>query len=245
MVNAVILAGDREENGGSKALMMILSKYMIEYVIDSLRESGCVRQIYVVGNEELKDKVGNLVDGWIEAGGGIMDNIRRGVELIGDLETPCIISTSDIPMVKGEAIRDFVEKCQLRSIDFGYPIIDKRLNVEKYPDVKRTYVKMKEGTYTGGNIVYFNPKIVENCTRRAEQLIEYRKKPLKMGRVLGFTFLIRLALGNLSISKVEDKIQRMFDIHGEAILTNYPEIGNDVDKPSDVEFVNKHMEKLA
>lgn len=245
MVNAVILAGDKEENGGSKALMRISSKYMIEYVISSLRESGCVSQIYVVGNEEIRDKVGNLVDGWVEASGGIMDNIRRGVELIGDHETPCVISTSDIPMVKGEAIRDFVERCQLKSIDLGYPIIDKRLNDEKYPDVKRTYVKMKEGTYTGGNIVYFNPKVVENCTRKAEQLIEYRKHPLKMGKVLGFAFLIRLVIGNLPIGKVEDKVLKMFGIRGEAILTDYPEIGNDVDKPSDVEFVNKHMDKLA
>lgn len=245
MVNAVILAGDKGENGESKASMTIASRYMIEYVISSLRESGCIGLIYVVGQEKLKDKVGNLVDGWIEAGEGIMDNIRRGVEVMGDLETPCIIATSDIPMVKGEAIRDFVEKCQVKSIDFGYPIIDKKLNDQKYPDVKRTYVKMKEGTYTGGNIVYFNPKIVENCTRKAEQLIEYRKNPLKMGRVLGFTFLIRLAIGNLTISKVQDKIEKMFNIKGEAILTEYPEIGNDVDKPSDVEFVNKHMNKLA
>lgn len=245
MVNAVILAGDSEENGVSKALRLIASRYMIEYVISSLRESECVGKIYVVGDENLKEKIEYLVDGWIKACGGIMENIRHSVEIMGDLETPCIIVTSDIPMVKGEAIRDFVEKCQLESIDLGYPIIDKKLNDQKYPDVKRTYVKLKEGTYTGGNIVYFNPKIVENCTRKAEQLIEYRKNPLKMGRILGFTFLIRLLLGRLPISKVEDKIQKMFDIRGSAILTDYPEIGNDVDKPSDIEFVNKYLDKLA
>lgn len=245
MVNAVILAGDSEENGVSKALKVIASRYMIEYVINSLRESGCVGRIYVVGDENLKKNVGHLVDGWIDACGGIMENIRHSVEVMGDFETPCIIATSDIPMVKGEAIRDFVEKCQSRNIDLGYPIIDKRLNDEKYPEVKRTYVKMKEGTYTGGNIVYFNPKIVDNCTKKAEQLIEYRKNPLKMGRVFGFTFLIRLALGRLPISKVEDKVQRMFNVRGSAILTDYPEIGNDVDKPSDVEFANKHLNKLA
>lgn len=245
MLNAVILAGDRDENGLSKAMRKIASRYMIEYVISSLRESGCVARIYVVGDNVLREKIGNLVDGWIEASGGIMDNLRRAVSVIGDMETPCIIATSDIPMVKGEAIKDFVEKCSQDSIDVGYPIIDKKLNDEKYPDVKRTYVKMKEGTYTGGNIIYLNPKIVENCTKKAEQLIKFRKKPLKMGRVLGFTFLIRLALGNLPISKVEDKIQSMFEVRGRAILTDYPELGNDVDKPSDIEFVKKYIDKLA
>jgi hypothetical protein len=66
-----------------------------------------------------------------------------------------------------------------------------------------------------------------------------------MGRVLGFTFLIRLLMGNLPISRVEDKIQKMFNVRGNAILTDFPEIGNDVDKPSDIEFVNKHMNKTA
>lgn len=95
--------------------------------------------------------------------------------------------------------------------------------------------------YTGGNIVYMNPKVAENCTKKAEQLIEYRKKPLKMGRVLGFSFLLRLALGILPVKDVEDKIGKMFQVKGAAIATIYPEIGNDVDKDSDIEFVNKYI----
>jgi GTP:adenosylcobinamide-phosphate guanylyltransferase len=245
MVNAVILAGDRGEDGNSKALIKISSKYMVEYVIESLRNSGCVNKLYIVGDETLRSKVGGLADGWVKPCGSILDNVRGSVEAMGDYENPCIIATSDIPMVKGEAIRDFVERCENKSIDIGYPIIDKKLNDEKYPDVKRTYVKLKEGTFTGGNIIYFNPRIVDNCTRKAEQLVEYRKNPLKMGRVLGFTFLVRLLMGNLPISKVEDKIQKMFNVRGSAILTDFPEIGNDVDKPSDLEFVNKHMDITA
>jgi GTP:adenosylcobinamide-phosphate guanylyltransferase len=241
MVNAVVLAGDSGQEGRSKALIKIASKNMVEYIIESLRKSGCVSNIYIVGDDHIKKEVGHLVDGFIKSGQGIMDNIRRSIEHIGDYKTPCIICTSDIPMVKGEAIRDFVENCQNKAIDVGYPIIDKRLNDEKYPDVKRTYVKMKEGTYTGGNIVYFNPNIVDRCTRKAEKLVEYRKNPLKMGRVLGFTFLLRLAMGMLSIPAVEKKIKQMFNVKGTAIITDYPEIGNDVDKPSDIEFVNKHM----
>lgn len=245
MVNAIILAGDRGENGRPKALLKIASSYMVEYVIESLRNSGCVNKIYIVGDEILKEEVGHLVDGYIKSGGEILDNLSIAIREIGDLNTPCIISTSDIPMVKGEAIRDFVDKCEALDVDLGYPIIDKKLNDEKYPDVKRTYVKLKDGTFTGGNIIYFNPQIVEKFTEKAALLVKYRKNPLKMGKVLGFTFLLRLALGILSIPSVEDKIGEMFGIRGGAVLTDYPEIGNDVDKPSDIEFVNKYLNKIA
>ncbi|EYE89786.1 hypothetical protein Q428_00365 [Fervidicella metallireducens AeB] len=245
MVNALILSGDRGEDGKSKALLKISSRYMVEYVIDSLKQSGCVNRIFIVGDEVLKKEIGHLVDGIVEPGNSIIENIRKGIEEIGDYKTPLIVCTSDIPMVNGEAIRDFVDRCREKGLELGYPIIDKRLNDEKYPEVKRTYVKMKEGTFTGGNILYMHPSIVERCTEKADKLVEYRKKPFKMGKVLGFTFLLRLAIGMLSIPAVEKKIYEMFSVKGSAIDTPYPEIGNDVDKADDVEFVLKHINKTA
>lgn len=241
MVNALILAGDEDSNGQPKALLKIKSMYMIEYVINALRESGVISKIYVTGNEILNEKISDIVDGFIKSNGSIMNNIRNSIKQIGDYNTPILICTSDIPMVKGEAIRDFVKRCEEMRLDVGYPIIDKRLNDDKYPDVKRTYVKMKEGVYTGGNIIYMNPKVADNCTKKAEQLIEYRKKPLKMGQVLGFSFLLRLAFGMLPVKDVEKKICSMFQVKGAAIATPYPEIGNDVDKEADIDFVNKYI----
>ena len=241
MVNALILAGDRGEEGYSKALLKIKGRFMIEYLIDALKSSNTVKNIYVVGDEVLREMIKNYYDGYILSNGEMLENIKKGIREIGDYDTPVLICTADIPLVSGEAIRDFVVECENKDIDVGYPIIDKSLNDEKYPDVKRTYVKLKEGTFTGGNIVYLNPKVIERATEKAAELIAYRKKPLKMGQVLGVTFLLRLALGVLTIEAVERKVCDMFDIRGRAILTKYPEIGNDVDKIEDIEFVNRYL----
>lgn len=241
MVNALILAGDKNESGKPKALLEIAKKYMIEYLIQSLKNSGCISKIYVVGNELLNQAIGHEVDGVIKPGGSIISNLKCGIETIGDYNSPVIICTSDIPMVTGEAIKDLVEKSVSSGLDFIYPIIDKKLNDEKYPEVKRTYVKIKEGTFTGGNIIYMNPKIIDRVTNKAELLIKYRKKPFKMGQVLGFIFLIKLILGKVSIPSARIKVNEMFGIRADALLTKYPEIGNDVDKPSDIEFVSKYL----
>lgn len=241
MVNAVIVSGDRGEDGYPKALIKIGSKYMVEYLITALRDSGCVDKIYMVGDEILEKKLGASVDGYVSSGTSIPNNLIRGVKAINDYERGCIVCTSDIPMVKGDAIRDFVETCQKRKLELGYPIIDKKLNDNKYPEVKRTYVKMKEGTFTGGNIIYIDPKIAERCEEKAEEFVKYRKKPLKLGRILGISFLLRLSLGILTIEAVEKKMRKIFDLYGSAVITQYPEIGNDVDKPGDIEFVNKYL----
>ncbi|MCX7951006.1 MAG: nucleotidyltransferase family protein [Clostridiales bacterium] len=241
MVNAVILAGDKGDKGVSKALLKIGNRYMVEYIIESLKKSNCVSKIYMVADENVKNVILDKVDGYIKPAGDIIDNIKSAAKQINDDNTPLIICTADIPLVSSEAIYDFVKTCIDKKIDVGYPIIDKKLNDEKYPDVRRTYVKMKDGTYTGGNIVYIHPRAIENCTNKAKELVEYRKKPLKMGQTLGFTFLIRLALGVLTISAVEKKIADMFNVNGIAIKTKYPEIGNDVDKEEDIVFVEKYL----
>lgn len=241
MVNAVILAGDKGDKGVSKALLKIGNRYMVEYIIQSLKKSNCVSKIYMVADENVKNVILDEVDGYIKPAGDIIDNIKSATKQINDDNTPLIICTADIPLVSSEAIHDFVKTCIDKKIDVGYPIIDKKLNDEKYPDVRRTYVKMKDGTYTGGNIVYIHPRAIENCTKKAKELVEYRKKPLKMGQTLGFTFLIRLALGVLTISAVEKKIADMFNVNGVAIKTKYPEIGNDVDKEEDIVFVEKYL----
>ncbi|KRQ87778.1 Bifunctional protein GlmU [Caloramator mitchellensis] len=241
MVNALILAGDRGEEGYSKALLKIKGKFMVEYLIDALKASGTIKNIYVAGDEVLREMIKNLYDGYILSDGEMLENIKKSIKEIADYETPVLICTADIPLVSGEAIKDFVAECENKSIDLGYPIIDKILNDEKYPDVKRTYVKLKEGTFTGGNLIYLNPNVIERATEKAAELIAYRKNPLKMGKVLGISFLIRLALGMLSLESVEKKICDMFDVKGKAILTKYPEIGNDVDKIEDIEFVNRYL----
>lgn len=241
MLNALILAGDRGEDGRSKALIKIGSRNMIEYVIESLRDSGCIDKVYIIGEELLRHELEGKADGFIKAGNGLLDNLKKGISELKDPEAACLVCTCDIPMVKGEAIRDFIERCQEGNIDLGYPVINKSLNDSKYPDVKRTYVRLKEGTFTGGNMIYINPQIVNKISEKIEKLVEYRKKPLKMGRTLGFMFLVKLALGRLSISAVERKAYETFEIRGKAIQTIYPEIGNDVDKPSDVEFVKRYL----
>lgn len=241
MVNAVVLAGDCEDNGNSKALIKISSKYMVEYVIESLRNSGCVDRILIVGHDALKEKVGDKVDEFVQARGDILDNAMAAANSAGKDGMPFIICTSDIPMVKGEAIRDFVEECRDRNLEFGYPIIDKRLNDLKYPTVKRTYVKMKGGTYTGGNVLYLKPRIINIFKDKARFIIKNRKKPLKMGRVLGFTFLVKLAMGRLSVESVESWLYKKFKVRCGAVITQYPEIGNDVDKASDFEFVKNYI----
>lgn len=241
MLNAIVLAGDNARDNGSKAFIKIKDRYMIEYIIDSLRYSKYINRIVAVGPKGLLDDcLGQRIDGAVECRDSIIKNVRAGIDYLNE-NSHVLVCTSDIPMVTSRAIDDFTEQCIARNVDVGYPIIEKSLNDTKYPDVKRTYVKMRDGTYTGGNILYINPSVISSCYDMAEELVKNRKNAIKMGRVLGIPVLAELTMGILSIETVENRVNKMFGINARAIKTLYPEIGNDVDKACDVDFVNKYI----
>ena len=87
----------------------------------------------------------------------------------------------------------------------------------------------------------FNPAIKDKCKDFVEKMLEYRKSPAKMAGLLGFAFLLRLALGILTINAIERKCESLLGIRGAAIISPYPEISNDVDRLSDLEFIEKYI----
>jgi GTP:adenosylcobinamide-phosphate guanylyltransferase len=245
MLNAIILAGDNEDGHsaleGNKALMLIDDKPMIEYIIDALRAAPHVGKIAVVGPaEKLGPVIGDKVDYIIPQGSSMLENASRGIETFASDEHVLIL-TSDIPMITPEAIEDFIKRSEDVKADFCYPVVNKEINEKRFPGVKRTYVKLKDGTFTGGNIIYISPAVFKRCKDFAEKLIESRKEPIKTARLLGIGLLIKLVLGIGTIRQIEQRFGQILNITAKAIISDYPEIGNDVDKPDGIEMVIKYF----
>ena len=119
------------------------------------------------------------------------------------------------------------------------PLLKRSINEGKYPGAERTYVHLKEGEFTGGNIVLLKPEIVEPRVGLAEQLIDLRKKPLSLCRFIGMGFVLKYLCGRLTVEEAAERFSRLLDIKALAVNCMYPEIGMDVDKPSDLELVEQ------
>ena len=244
-MNAIILAGEKKGERANaienKALLRINGKYMIEYVLDSLKKVPQIDKIVVVGDKvQLTQAIGSKADYIIQGTGSIVDNAIKGLDHLSG-EKEILLLTCDIPMITPEALEHFIKSAREKNADLCYSIVEKSLNDEKYPEVKRTYAKLKEGQFTGGNVFYFNPEIKDRCKDFVDQMLRYRKSPAKMAQILGFAFLIKLALGVLTIDSIKKKCDKLMNINAEVVISPYPEIGNDVDKPSDIEFVKKYL----
>lgn len=243
MYDAIVLAGGenaRLRGYGTtayEALIEINGQPMVLFVVQALADSPRVDRIFVVGPAEALGRYRFPGRTRVVPGGStIIDTIQRGMQAL-EHQRKVLVVTADIPMLTPAAIDDFIRRCQEKEADLYYPIVRRDINERLYPGTKRTYVKFREGTFTGGNIFLVNPAIVPRCLRQAERLIAYRKKPFQLARILGWGFVCRFLLGCLDLQSVEKRVEELLGIQGAVIQSPYPEVGIDVDKPSDLEMV--------
>jgi len=243
-VNVILLAGAANTGplkdvspATNEALVDIGGKPMVQYVVDGLRQSKEVRRIAIVAPPgELEPHVQGDNLEFVASGSHIIDNIVRAYKVLPKDEQ-LLIATCDIPLITGEVIDGLIALCRQKPADIYYPIVEKSINDEKFPTMKRTYVTLKEGVYTGGNLFVVNPTVVERTAPMARKFLDYRKSPLKMVNLLGLGFLLRyIVFKNLGLVELEAKLSQMWDIRGAVIICPYPEVGVDVDKPSDLEL---------
>ena len=240
-VDAVILAGggEIEPGTGVKGMLNIGSRMMEEYVIEALDKSKYIDQIVLVGPEAMKENC--MIQGLLFAlpGNTILESFSNGLEALNGSQAWILACTGDIPFLTSEAVDDFIDQCREREADFYYPIIRRETAEERFPNAKRTYASLRDGTFTGGNLFLLRRGIVERCLSVAAEFIKYRKNPAALARLVGFGMLCKYFFGQLSIAEAERRVSQLVGARGSAVITSYAEIGVDVDKPSDLELAKE------
>jgi len=240
---AVILAGGTNSpemtsaTGQSvRALVQIAGKTMLDYIVTALVNSGSIGEIVVVGlvPADLRYRV-------IAPGDTLVENLFSGIDAVtagGNV----LIVTADIPFITAEGIDDFVEKSTSTHATLCYPIISMDEYNKRFPGLKRTTLKTKEGTFTGGNIMLVDAQGLQSNKQVIQDAYAARKSVTKLGAQLGFPLLMRvlfsqlIAPSMLSLQHLEAGVSRLIGngATAKAIVTPYAEIGTDVDKPEDV-----------
>ncbi|HHY09515.1 MAG TPA: NTP transferase domain-containing protein [Firmicutes bacterium] len=243
-VDAVVLAGALNDGKLAEAspekweaVIPIHGKPMVNYVIEVLQALPRVENLVVVGPAEIEK---HLPPGTrlVECGKSLVENVFLGVEALAG-ENKVLLVSSDIPFIHTEAMDDFLDRCSELERDIYYPLVSKESNEQVYPETVRTYFKLKEGTFTGGNILLAAPQAIAGSREIMTQVIFQRKKPWKIIGILGCMFLIKLLMSRLSLSEIEKRAQEILGYSGALMITPYPEIGTDVDKPADLELAQK------
>ena len=243
-MDALILAGRKDINTlenhhklKNKALLMINSIPMIEYVVNALNQAQEVQNIVVVGPQfDLAPHIQKKVHSIIESTDSIIENIKIGIDYINN-DQKIIVLTSDIPLITGEMIDRFIKKCQGYEAFLYYPFISKENILEKYPKTIRSYAKLKEGFFCGGNLVIFSRILFEKNKLLLDDLYQKRKDVKKYITLLGMKFMVKYLLQSLTIKEIEDRATEIVGYPVRGIMVGDPEMMIDLDKLGDYELI--------
>lgn len=242
-VNAVVLAGGangpemRAATGvTNRALTPLGGRTMLDRVTAALHQAESVGGIFAVG-----DVPAGPHHAPVPGGETLLDNLLAGVRAAQEGDARLLISTSDIPFLTPEAVDDFVVRAAPLGADLCCSYVPLARCRERFPDLKRTAIKLREGRFTLGNLMLIDPRFLEAHQAIITRAYDARKSPVRVARLLGGGLLVRLLLAQcvspslLTVPALEGAVSRL--IGGgrvAAVRSEYPEIGTDVDKPDDV-----------
>jgi GTP:adenosylcobinamide-phosphate guanylyltransferase len=222
-----------------KGLLEIGGQPMAAHVLQALKAGGVGRIVYVGQTVPALER---LIDIHIPAKGKMLENLQAGLQPL--LHEPrVLVATADIPLLTPQAVQDVLHRDS--GLGLVYPVVPKHAAEAQFPGGKRTYARLREGTFTGGNLFLLEPRLVGQFLPKLEYVLDNRKNVLRLAAMFGLGALCKLLLGQLTVAELEQTISRILGVPAKALMSEYAEIGFDVDKPEDLVLVKEKLSTSA
>ncbi len=226
--------------GLPKAMLMIEGKPMIQWVLDSLSQAKGIDQVVLVGLDEkypvsyarklsrLKDH-GDMVSNMVAAAKFLLEN--------GATHTQAIILASDVPAITPAMVEWMVAQLDGSTSDITYTVVTQSVMEQRYPESRRSYIKLKDVTVCGGDMNAINIHTINYDNPIWRELVEQRKNALKQAALIGFDTLFLLLIRAVTLKQLEARVCKRLGINGKLIVSPYAETGMDVDKPFQLKII--------
>jgi GTP:adenosylcobinamide-phosphate guanylyltransferase len=252
MIDAVVLAGGPQDGvallepgAPNKAFVEIGGVTLVGRVLAALRGTASVGRIVVVappsvqGHRDLA-----RADELRPDGVRIVESLRNGLAGFPQ-DAGLLIVASDLPVLTPSAVEDFVTGVNALGADIVYGCVEKRVHMQRFPEVPHTWARMADGTFCGGGIVAMKPRSWPMLERFIERLGAARKHPLKLASLFGWDVLTRFAIGRLTVAQAEARAATLLDAPVRAFVSPYPETAVNVDRPSDVALARRLVSRAS
>ncbi|CAI3949089.1 Molybdopterin-guanine dinucleotide biosynthesis protein A (MobA) (PDB:1E5K) (PUBMED:32239579) [Commensalibacter communis] len=248
-VNALILAGSREgqqdplakqAHVSHKAILPILGRPMIEYVVQALSKLSNINKIAVT--IEQRSIVQDILPEYIQylpAALGPSDSVIQAIETLG---TPLLVTTADNPLLQPEWISHFLKEAELTKCDIAVGIALREQIETDVPNTRRTYIKLADGSFSGCNLFLFRTPQSIQVAKLWQKLEKHRKRPVKMSYLLGYKIILRYLIKCLTRNALKKRIYKLTKAKTHFVVMPWGQASVDVDKPEDLKIVRTLMQ---
>ncbi len=254
IVDAVLPAAGRisgdfaaEAGAGVKALIEIGGCTVLERTLSTLRASGRVGRIVVIGPDEVSGHpASQSADAVLSEGGDSGPaNIVRGIEWLreangGVRADKVLVVTTDLPFLTPDCIGSYLDACP-SGVDVCAPLVDRPSYEACFPTSEIVYVNLRDGQWTMGCAFLVDPKAVIANRATIEQVFRARKSQMKMARLLGLGFIARFVTGKLDVGHIESRCRQILGCSACAVRGSAPELAFDIDGIEDYRWATRFV----
>lgn len=233
---AIVLAGGaidaawREQTGArTRAEVVVGDAPMYLHVVRALQAVEGIDSILLIGDAPQGAGYTTL-----PPHDTLLENVRLGLER--SQTESVLFATVDLPFLTAESVRFFLHASLESRAALTYAVVPADLCRQRFPQLTRTTVRLREGEVTGGNLFWAQRTVALRELHRLEALYRARKQPVRLAMQIGVGLLVRFLLAKylsphlLSIEQIEQRVARILCVPVKAILTPYPEVGTDIDR---------------
>jgi GTP:adenosylcobinamide-phosphate guanylyltransferase len=232
--------------GKPKAMLDIAGKPMAQWVLDAISAAESIQGIVLIGlQEDIELSVSKPLRR-IPDQAGMLENILAGVEMVQKMAPgpqQILVSSSDIPALKPEMVDWLVEAAAQTDDDLYYNVVTRQVMEKRFPESKRTYIKLKDAEVCGGDMNMLHTRAVDTNLDFWREVIASRKNYLKQARMIGFDVLFGVLTHSITLQETLEKVCRRIHMKGRALVSPYAEIAMDVDKPRQLDMMRRDLEQ--
>jgi len=249
-VSALILAGRRSgeidplasvENAPHKALLIAGGKPLLRRVAEALQTSKRVSEIRVAAPHDVRDAFTQAlagIDGWafVDSEASPTATVLAAIERLQG-EERLLVTTCDHALLNAAIVRDFLNA--VGNSDAAAACVEKEAYRQRFPNSRRTFIRLKDLQFSGANLFYFNGARAKNLAAFWRRLEMKRKNPAAMAREIGVVTALSYLIGITTKAGLEKTIKRKTGVSVRLTPLDDPQAAIDVDKPEDLVLVRE------
>jgi molybdopterin-guanine dinucleotide biosynthesis protein A len=256
ITNVLLLAGGSVSpelaaaSGAKKRCLITLGgKTLLERMLESIQPTiSSPRVVVNLGADDTgKEFLSPLGDkySYYCSGGNLLEAMNEGIGIFkaeqgdGAFEEQLLLVNVDVPLISASQLGDLIDDALALGADAVWPIVEKGIVQSQFPDTKRTYIRTKQGTFTGGNIFMLRPRIIRDNQAMIDKAYQARKNPLALASLFSTSVLMRVLSGTISIPDLEVEFSQRFKANLRLLPFRHPAVAVDLDKLSDYEMMKR------
>ena len=252
-VTALVLAGSRHgeadpvaryRQAPAKCLVRAGGVPMLVRVVTTLAGSRGVGRILVSADraalvDGLPELVALRAEGRLavlESAPSLSSSVAAAFAAAG---APLLVTTADHALLDSAMVGHFLAAAEQASADIAVALASAAVITAAYPDTRRTYLRFRDGGYSGANLFLLRTPAAEGGITFWQRIERDRKAPWRLARAFGPMLLAAYLLRVASLDQAIRLVSRRLGLRVAAIAMPMAEASIDVDKPADLDLVER------